>query len=647
MGDVSPDWYKAYEEGIQQELEQEEQELEQEVEQELEQSEQEAEAGLAQAAANAEQGIAAAQDATAAQDAINASTYETAENSWIVAAQAVDPYAGENLQTLAAGPISGVGNVDPYSGLVNSLSAAGISTNAFVGGGSVEPFTGASNADAYVDSSAQGTLQTTVTPQGYIVVSNSATLFGTPPTVSTGTVSTYNSDTFLSGPYVPGLTVDANGNVVRAPPPDQGAAPAAQSAPPSGNTAIPSASPGPVSTPTDPIPVNPYSAPVTLSAQPAATPPIDTSNSLAEAFSGAPGVFSGAGLSIPTEGDLQSWLSSVLRTPDPTGLVEPGNEYHSWINDPSTWDRGAPAVGSMSISVWNGITGAAVDLVRLIIAPQTYGSPPEAQPPELLDFFNGIKSALRADYTYEEGPGLFGRRGAEEVLELLWGGAFNIGVGAGLGELAEISEIGAIGEIGGIDEAANVNAIVAETGGEVLGGGGEEAGFIDVDAMELGDEMETAPSEETNASVHPAKSGQVLDDFGSSMSEAAAEYQTRAGGLPAGKGYYLQRPNGSWVQFDGPDPAAGDFEFLIDAKYYTENGLFVKGANAYLADISSSLGEIWVDERVQPLLNEVARQLDAAQGFPIVWRVASEDAANLLTQIFTALDIDITVVHFP
>ena len=169
--------------------------------------------------------------------------------------------------------------------------------------------------------------------------------------------------------------------------------------------------------------------------------------------------------------------------------VDPVNEYHSWINDPSAWDRGPPAAGSMAISLWNGITGAAVDLLRLVIAPQTYGSPPETQPPELLDFFSGLKSTLRADYTYEEGPGPFGSRGAEEGLELLWGGVFNLGLGAGLGEWAEIPEIGEIGE------ATNFNTIVAETGGETLGGGGtplmrynfggegERAGFTDVNAM--------------------------------------------------------------------------------------------------------------------------------------------------------------------
>jgi hypothetical protein len=61
------------------------------------------------------------------------------------------------------------------------------------------------------------------------------------------------------------------------------------------------------------------------------------------------------------------------------------------------------------------------------------------------------------------------------------------------------------------------------------------------------------------------------------MSEAAAAYQTRAGGLPPGMGYYVNRPGNSVpVQFDGYQ--GGE---LIDAKYYLENGYFVRGGNAF------------------------------------------------------------------
>jgi hypothetical protein len=128
--------------------------------------------------------------------------------------------------------------------------------------------------------------------------------------------------------------------------------------------------------------------------------------------------------------------------------------FTSPLTDPSVQFPSSPAAGTFEVSLINGITGAAVDLLRMIIAPQTSGSPPENQPPELLTFFNRLKSALRVDYPYEPGPGPFALEpngnlvsdGPQKGLEWMWGALFNVGLGAGVGELAEISEAAEIAE---------------------------------------------------------------------------------------------------------------------------------------------------------------------------------------------------------
>jgi hypothetical protein len=137
--------------------------------------------------------------------------------------------------------------------------------------------------------------------------------------------------------------------------------------------------------------------------------------------------------------------------------------------------------------------------------------------------------------------------------------------------------------------------------------------------------------------------GRILADFSvNNMSESAAAYQTRAGGLPPGMGYYVNRPGTSVpVQFDGYQ--SGE---LIDAKYYLENGYFVRGANAFIENPDSPFAQVWVS-RLQGMLAETERQLAAAGNVPMVWRVASQEAAGLLQQIFGALGINIRVVYFP
>jgi hypothetical protein len=106
--------------------------------------------------------------------------------------------------------------------------------------------------------------------------------------------------------------------------------------------------------------------------------------------------------------------------------------------------------------------------------------------------------------------------------------------------------------------------------------------------------------------------GQWFHDFAyDNMSSEAADYQARATGAPVGQGYYV---NG--VQFDGYSDGT-----LLDAKYFPEDGRF-------LNDPDYQVKKGW------GLLKQAREQIAAAGSTPIEWRVASEPAAQLISQLF-------------
>jgi hypothetical protein len=119
--------------------------------------------------------------------------------------------------------------------------------------------------------------------------------------------------------------------------------------------------------------------------------------------------------------------------------------------------------------------------------------------------------------------------------------------------------------------------------------------------------------------------GEWMDDFSvQNMSKDAAAYQSRVTGAKAGKGYYLND-----VQFDGFEPGK-----LIDAKLYTNDGRFMR-------DQWYQYNKAW------DILDDARRQLKAAGGMPIEWRVAGSNPAALIDQLFKTHGIPITVVHVP
>jgi hypothetical protein len=137
--------------------------------------------------------------------------------------------------------------------------------------------------------------------------------------------------------------------------------------------------------------------------------------------------------------------------------------------------------------------------------------------------------------------------------------------------------------------------------------------------------------------------GEVFDDFSvGNMSSEAAEYQRKAGGLPIGKGYYVKAPDGRYVQFDGPPTN----DNLIEAKYYQDGGSFVRGAEAFMKNPNSNFAQGWYDRALKDL-DQAQRQVAAAGNLGVEWRVAGERSAELLQQMFNALNLPINVVHFP
>jgi hypothetical protein len=124
--------------------------------------------------------------------------------------------------------------------------------------------------------------------------------------------------------------------------------------------------------------------------------------------------------------------------------------------------------------------------------------------------------------------------------------------------------------------------------------------------------------------------GRWLPDFeaGLNMSEADAAYQMRAGNAPgSGVGFY----RGS-VQYDGRELAT---RTLIEVKNWQDGGRMT-GALAR--------GEYWAGMRV---LRQGMRQVGAAGGYRVQWRVAGRAAADVIQKIFRANKLPIDVVFFP
>jgi filamentous hemagglutinin len=110
------------------------------------------------------------------------------------------------------------------------------------------------------------------------------------------------------------------------------------------------------------------------------------------------------------------------------------------------------------------------------------------------------------------------------------------------------------------------------------------------------------------------------------MSTNSASYQSFVTGAPAGTAYQL---NG--VNFDGEVPggplveAKASYDFAI-APDGTFQGWFTGG---------------------QGLVDQALRQIDAAEGRPIVWYAQTEATANAITKLFARDGITIPVIFKP
>jgi hypothetical protein len=123
--------------------------------------------------------------------------------------------------------------------------------------------------------------------------------------------------------------------------------------------------------------------------------------------------------------------------------------------------------------------------------------------------------------------------------------------------------------------------------------------------------------------------GQWLRDFegGRNMTDAAASYQSKSCNGRRGMGFHR---NG--IQFDGVNH---NQPLLLEAKYYLDGG----GMSRALARQSW-----WAGNKA---LEQAARQLKAAGGVTIEWRVAGKVAAEQLELLFQKNNVPIKVVYFP
>lgn len=125
----------------------------------------------------------------------------------------------------------------------------------------------------------------------------------------------------------------------------------------------------------------------------------------------------------------------------------------------------------------------------------------------------------------------------------------------------------------------------------------------------------------------PTGPGKWLDTIGAgrNMSREAAAYQTKIGGMPATKGYFVNA-----VEFDGFKGGK-----LLDAKFFEKGGRFVT-AERYR-----------IFYKGQSLYHQAVSQVRVARGTPIEWHVPSKEAKDLLDQMMKANDLPIEVVVTP
>lgn len=104
------------------------------------------------------------------------------------------------------------------------------------------------------------------------------------------------------------------------------------------------------------------------------------------------------------------------------------------------------------LAILNGVTGAAIDLLRMIVAPQSMGNAP-GTPADFINAVERIKSSVRVDYP--SGASLAARQGTEVLGATL----FNVALG---------SAFSAISGLGEAEAGVHLSRVaVAEPGGEL------------------------------------------------------------------------------------------------------------------------------------------------------------------------------------
>jgi hypothetical protein len=121
--------------------------------------------------------------------------------------------------------------------------------------------------------------------------------------------------------------------------------------------------------------------------------------------------------------------------------------------------------------------------------------------------------------------------------------------------------------------------------------------------------------------------------YGTNMSEAAAEYEAKTCNKPPRIGFSRND-----VQFDGIEYPE---KKLLEAKYWLKNQRQTKGLRAFANNPDSRFGNA-VKERI---LSDAYRQLGAADGWTLEYRVASVEARDLLKQLFVQEKLPIEVIY--
>ncbi len=112
------------------------------------------------------------------------------------------------------------------------------------------------------------------------------------------------------------------------------------------------------------------------------------------------------------------------------------------------------------------------------------------------------------------------------------------------------------------------------------------------------------------------------------MTPEAAAYQEKATGAPRGLAYNVPNPEAPTgvTSFDGYEPATNS---LIDAKYWNK----------------------WpIDKKFSPnaVVDQAQRQIDAAKGTHIIWRMSSQEYAAKVMKILERSGLTtITIEFFP